>query len=334
LKYISTFFILFLFLAKANCQIRAAQFYSVPLLYNPASTGRFDKSYRAGVLIRNEVNAQKKDFKQSVLYFDTKILRNKLPENDCLALGIVGMSENGISEGIKNSYLSISVGYQKALDEQGKHQIGIGFQNTFSRKTITKPEYVFEDDLFKYLNYGYSNLNVFEFQNADFSFIDFNAGVIFQGAINNNNLYSIGLSVNHITEPKILFSGGTFILPRQFFGHFSFQKEFKNSNKIFSSFLIGNSNNSINDIITGLTYDYKITKGTSLLIGSFFRKNLISGNSVIPNLGISSIDFILNFSYDVNVSTIVKQRGASEVSLKYAIAKTRNQFFEKRFIAF
>jgi type IX secretion system PorP/SprF family membrane protein len=333
-KFYLLYIIFFLIAINAMSQVRASQFYATPLLYNPASTGRFDKSYRIGLSFRNEINAQGKDFKQNIISFDTKILSSKFPENDCLALGIVGMSENGTSEGIKNSYLSFSIGYQKALSEDGRQQIGIGFQNTFARKTITKPELVFEDDLYKYLNFGYSNIDIFQFENVDFSFNDFNAGLIFQGAINNKSLYSIGVSVYHITAPEILFTGGTYILPRQFFGHVSFQKEFENTSKLFTSFLLGLSNNNVNDIITGLTYDLMISKNKFIIIGALFRKNLLSGNAIIPNIGISAKDFTINFSYDINTSSIIKQKSAAEASVRYTIARSRSQFLEKRFIVF
>ncbi len=335
MKFSLLYIFLFLYINKTVSQVRSSQFYATPLLYNPATTGRFDKSYRLGLLFRNEVNSQSNDFKQSILSFDAKILSSKLPENDCLAIGIVGMSENGISEGIKNSYLSFSIGYQKALDEEGKHQIGIGFQNTFARKTLTKPDLTFESELLSLQNFGYTNIDIYQFQNVDFSFNDFNAGLIFQGAINNKSFYSIGVSVYNITALQKKIIGGTFILPRQLFSHLSFQKEFQNNSKLFTSFLIGISNQNVNDIITGLTYDLRINRKNSFRIGGSFRKNEVRGNSIIPNLGLNFRDFNVNFSYDINVSSItIKQRGASEASLKYTIAKTKNKFLEKRFILF
>lgn len=315
-------------------QIRSSQFYSTPLLYNPAATGRFNKNYRLGLMFRNEINAEKKDFKQSALSFDTKVLLSKIPENDCLALGIVGLTESGISEGIKNSYLSFSIGYQKALDEEGKQQIGIGFQNTLTRKTVTKPEFTFESNLLTLLNFGYTNIDIFQFQNVDFSFNDINVGLIFQGTITDKDFYSVGVSVQHITAPEIPFTGGVYILPRQFFSHASFQKEFDGTKKIYTSFLIGVSNQKVNNLISGITYDVGFSKHRSLLLGGWFRKSIINGNSVIPSLGLSFNEFVISFSYDISVSSVIKQVGSSEATFKYTFAKTRNKFLENKFILF
>ena len=315
-------------------QVRSSQFYSNPLLYNPASTGRFDKSSRLGLLFRSEISAQRKDFKQSILFFDSKIFSSKLPENDCFAFGIVGMSESGISEGIKNSYLSLSLGYQKSLDEDGTHQLGMGFQNTFVRKTVTQPDLTFESDLLLLSNYGYTNINPFQIQNIDFSFNDINAGLIFQGAINSKTLYTLGIAVQHITAPKIMIIGGEFVLPRQIFSNISFQKEFENNNKLYASLLVGISDQKVNEFISGLTYSKEFSKNKSILFGGWYRRNQVTGNSLIPNLGLSFKDFTINFSYDIKVSSVLRQSGSSEASLKYTFAKTRNQFLEKRFVLF
>ncbi|MBC7868400.1 MAG: type IX secretion system membrane protein PorP/SprF, partial [Gloeobacteraceae cyanobacterium ES-bin-316] len=41
-----------------QAQSRFSQFYSNPLLINPANTGRFDKTYRLGGSFRRELNTQ------------------------------------------------------------------------------------------------------------------------------------------------------------------------------------------------------------------------------------------------------------------------------------
>jgi hypothetical protein len=315
-------------------QIRSSKFYLTPLLFNPASTGRFNKSYRLGLSFRNEINAQNKDFKQNALSFDTKMLTSKLPENDCLAFGIVGMSEVGVSEGIRNSYFLASIGYHKALDESGAHILGIGFQYSLNRKTVTKPDLTFENDLLALVNYGYSNLDVFQFQNINFSYHDFNAGLIFQGKMSESSFYAIGLSVHNLTKPDKNFNSGTFTLPHQFYAHASFEKEFSNNNKVYLSTIVGISNKAINDLNSGINYDVSIGKNKSVTAGAWFRKNQILGSSVIPNLGIAIRGIILNFSYDIYVSTPSRTRNTSEASFIFPFSKTRNHFLEKRFLLF
>ncbi len=335
IKLITFLLISLLSSRESTSQVKSSQFYSTPLLINPATTGRFDKSYRTGGSFRNEKSSQKKDFNQSVLFFDAKILNNIVPENDCLAIGIVGMSENGISEGIRNSYLSFSLGYQKALDEEGKKQVGLGFQTSYAHKSITKPNLVFESDLISFINSGYSDIDIFQIQNIDFSYFDLNAGIIYQGTINPKSLFSVGVSVYHITEPKNTFLGGKFSLPRQIWTHASFEKKLGVNNKVYSGVLLGISGHRVNDLIAGLLYEFSINKNNFLSVGGWLRENTIKGNSIIPSLGLNFYDFVLNFSYDINISSnTASQRGASEVSLIYTIAKTRERFLEKRFIKF
>ena len=148
LKYLGLISLVFIInIEKSNCQARFSQFFSSPLLINPAQTGRFNKSYRAGGTFRREVNAKEQIYTQGTIFFDSKILNSIVPENDCFAIGILGLAENSEIEGIKNTYFSFSMGYQKSLDEEGKQQLGIGFQTTYARKQLLKPNYIFEGKL-------------------------------------------------------------------------------------------------------------------------------------------------------------------------------------------
>jgi hypothetical protein len=103
-------FCLCLFSCVASyAQTRFTQFYSSPLLINPANTGRFNKSYRLGGAFRRELNAQNYIFTQSHFYADIKILDSRLAENESLAIGVSGLNEQGKSEGITNNYFSTSL---------------------------------------------------------------------------------------------------------------------------------------------------------------------------------------------------------------------------------
>jgi type IX secretion system PorP/SprF family membrane protein len=325
----------FLTVNKAFGQIRFSQFYSSPILINPATTGRFNKNTRVGGVFRSEKNAQEHLFTQSTFFFDSKILSSVIPENDCFAIGIVGLSEKAMSEGIKNTYLSLSMAYQKGLDEEGKQQIGLGFQTTFARRRLEKPALLFENQIVSWMNSGYSNIDIFQFGNADFSYTDVNAGLIYQGIINTKSFISVGASMYHITKPSRIFLGGEFNLPRQIWSHVALEKNLENNKKIYTAFLIGFSNQSVNDIITGVTYQLQINKSNQFSFGAWLRKNIIMGNSIIPKIGLNFKSFMLATSYDINISSnSTSNKGASELSLIYTHAKTKEKILENRFIKF
>jgi type IX secretion system PorP/SprF family membrane protein len=336
LKYLSLMLLFFsVGIPTANCQIRFSQFYSSPLLINPANAGRFNKSYRIGGAFRREVNAQEKIYTQRTFFFDSKILNKIAPENDCFAAGILALAEKSETEGIKNTYLSVSLAYQKALDDEGKQQLGIGFQTTFARKRLQKPNYIFEDQLLSWVNSGYTNIDIFKLGDVDVSYTDLSVGLVYQGMINSNNFFSAGLSMYHITKPSRTFQGGELNLSRQIWSHLGWEKNLLENQKIYAALLISYSNKSVNDFFTGLTYQIDMNRNNQFILGVWLRNTVIRGTSIIPTIGLNFGGFMLNTSYDVNITTKnTNQKGASEISLIYRNAKSRDRFFENKFIKF
>jgi type IX secretion system PorP/SprF family membrane protein len=315
-------------------QVRFAQFYSSPLMINPANTGRFNKSYRIGGSYRREVNAQERIFTQNAIFFESKILNKVAPENDCFAIGVSGLSEVSQTEGIKNTYLSVSLAYQKALDVEGKQQLGIGFQTTFARRRLQKPTLVFEDQLLSWINSGYT-VNIFQLNDVDFTYADLNAGLIYQGRINSNNYFTTGVSMYHITKPNRVFPGGEFNLPRQVWSHFGWEKKFSDEKKLYAAFLMSYSNKSVMDLFGGLNCQFKLNRFNQFLLGAWLRNTFIRGSSIIPTAGLNFGGFTLNTSYDINITTKnTNQKGALEISLIYRGANTRERFLEDKFVTF
>ncbi len=332
------FTLMFFFCLASNltaiCQVRFSQFYSSPLLINPANTGRFNNSYRIGGAFRREVNAQEKIYTQSTIFFDSKILNKIAPENDCFAIGVLGLSEISQTEGIKNTYLSISLAYQKALDDEGKQQLGIGFQTTFSRRQLKKPSLVFEDQLLSWINSGYT-INIFQLNDVDFTYTDLSAGLIYQGRINSGNYFTAGVSMYHITKPNRVFQGGEFNLPRQVWSHLGWEKNFPDDKKLYAAFLISYTNKSVNDLFGGLSCQLNLNRNNQFLLGAWVRNTVIRGTSIIPTAGLSFGGFTLNTSYDINITTKnTNQKGAVEISLIYRGANTRERFLENKFVKF
>lgn len=316
-------------------QARFSQFYNSPLLINPSNTGRFNKSYRIGGSFRREINAQEQIFTQAAFFSDFKVLEKLVPEQDCFALGISGLSENSATEGIKNTYLSLSASYQKGLDEDGKQQLGIGFQTTYAHRKLLKPDYIFESQLISWINSGYSNINIFQLGDVDVVYTDLNAGLVFQGMVNAANHFSAGVSMYHITAPKKIFQGGELNVPRQTWGHLGWEKKLKNAGKLYSALLMGYSERSVNTFFAGIASDFSLNRNNQVSFGVWFRSSMIGGKAIVPVIGLNFVGFALNTSYDINFySKNLGQKSAMEISLIYTGAKSRERFLEERFIRF
>lgn len=336
IKYFSSLLLFYsVCITDADCQSRFSQFYSSPLSMNPANTGRFNKSYRVGGLFRREISALEQIETQTAFFADIKILGKIMPEIDCLGLGISILSEKNPTDGIKNTYLSVSLAYQKGLDEEGKQQLGLGFQGTIANRQLDKPNYIFESQLVSWINSGYTNLDIFQLAAVNVVYTDLNAGLIYQGMIDATNRFSAGVSMYHITYPRKIFQGGELNVPRQTWGHLAWEKKFRDRGKLYSALLMGYSERSVNNLFAGLICDISLNRNNQVSIGAWYRSNAIRGKAIVPVLGLSFLGFTIKTSYDINFySKSHNQKSAMEISLIYTGAKNREQFLEDRFIRF
>lgn len=330
-------FLLALFLLPSFAllaQNRFAQFYSTPLLYNPANTGRFNKSTRLIAGFHNDKNTNGLH-NQSYLSVDTKILGAAVGENNCFAIGFSGLAEQSMGVGMKNSYLSVSLAYHKGLNEEGTQQIGVGFQTVFAHRTLNPPSVFFESHLASWINSGYANIDAFNFNKIDFTYFDLNAGLSYQGQFNAKNFFSTGISINHINQPSKIFQGGEFSLSRQYWGHLGWEANLPLERKFYSAVLASYSKNVVDDILVGSVYQMLVKKQTRIHIGGWYRDNKLLGTSIIPTLGLHYFDFGITYSYDINVSRKNSgQQNANEITLNYTTAKSRARFYEKKFITY
>ncbi len=330
---IKFFIILFfeLIYLKTNAQSKYSQFYSSPVIINPANTGRFNRNYRVAVIGKTEKNTFNQVFSSKHFSFDAKVLSKLTKEDDCFAIGFSGQDEKGMDEGIKNSYFSASVAYHKSLDENGEQLISMGFQATKAQRKLTKPPLVFEDQLLEWFRSGYT-IDLFNFQGVNVSYKDLSAGIFYQGRINEKNLLGIGVSLYGITKPKVTFQGGEFNVERELKSSISWEKILQKKQKINSALFFNNTRNKIDYLLFGFTYQGEITPYNQYIVGLWYR-NSLRGNFIVPSFGMNFKSFSLLTSYDANFSSKKKsQKGGFEISLIFIGATTREKYLENRFI--
>jgi hypothetical protein len=256
-----------------------------------------------------------------------------VPENDCFAIGINGLNEKSPGEGLRNDYLSVSFAYQKGLDNEGKQQLGVGFQTTLGRKRIDPPQLFFEDQVYAWMQSGFMNIDVSLLNSVDVSYLDLNVGVVYQGRFNAKNFFTAGASFHHANKPDKIFQGGQLLLNRQFGGHIAWENCPSVRKKIYSFFLVSIPKTTKQTIATGIIYQSAITAQNYFVNAGLMFRSSWSANALTPMFGLKFRDFLLNFSYDVPLSN--KGFGnASEVSLVYTNAVNRVRFLENKFIRY
>src|ERR1700733_16253646 len=89
---------LFLLLISLKTSVRGqgpafSQFFASPLTLNPALTGKFNGVVRVAGNYRDQWPAIDNAFITSTASVDMPILRNRLPENNTLGIGLMGMTD-------------------------------------------------------------------------------------------------------------------------------------------------------------------------------------------------------------------------------------------------
>ena len=188
-----------------------SQFFVSPLTLNPALTGKFDGVVRAAGNYRNQWPSINNAFTTYTVSVDGGILKNRIPENDQFGVGIMAFSDKAGNGVLQNNYLALSTAYHKALDEDGYHQIGLGFQGTYVNKRLDITRVKFEDQL---TANGFTGITseIFTQNQINVSYADVNLGLFYNGTTNGYNNFYLGASMYHVTRPKESFKGGNYLL--------------------------------------------------------------------------------------------------------------------------
>ncbi len=295
-----------------------SQFFVSPLTLNPAYTGKFSGTYRFSGNFKKQWPTVNNAFTTSTAAIDFSILDKNLPENDTWGVGLMAVNDQSGNKILNNSFYTLSTAYTKTLDEDGMHQLAIGFQGTYASKRLDVRRADFEDEL---TALGFTGMTTEAFANSPFSinYLDINTGFIYSLSTNGDNGFYIGGSVYHVNRPSESFNGGNYLLNTRttlhggsYFpiGQYGF----------FHASIMHQVQGAAKETIAGGAFSY--TMGGSpespldLYAGAWYRL----GDALIPYMGIEVNHFRIGVSYDINTSTLRPasiSRGGTELSIIY-----------------
>jgi type IX secretion system PorP/SprF family membrane protein len=304
-----------------------SQFFASPLTLNPALTGKFSGSVRAAGNYRNQWPQINNAFITSTISVDGNILVNKITNGDAWGIGLMTMTDKTANGILTSNYVAISTAYQKALDENGWNQIGIGFQGSYASKRLDGTQLNFEDQLDQQGGWSLPSSEQVSGHQVNLSYFDLNVGVLYNGSSDGNNNYYFGASAYHILQPTESFTGNSvYTLHPRFtlHGGYSFPlSQSNNNNFIHFSGLYSRQSNAV-DAMLGGAWSYNLNNEeaaspTNLYLGLWARFSNLT-DAIIPYIALDIGSFKLGMSYDVNVSSLKpasQGQGGFEISLIY-----------------
>jgi type IX secretion system PorP/SprF family membrane protein len=301
-----------------------SQFFVSPLTLNPALTGKFNGNFRLAGNYRDQWPAISKAFITSTASFDMPILTGRISELDTWGVGVMAMTDKSANGVLAGNFISVTTAYHKGLDEDGLHQIGIGFQGTYSNKRLDGTKLNFLDELDQNGGWTLPSEETIDNRQVNVSHFDFSIGALYNGSSDGYNNYYIGASAYHLNKPKESFTGDLYYqLSSRITVHAGGAIPLADRTRtLYLSGLFSRQAGATN-IVGGAAVGFLVNgdeeNPTSFYAGAWGRVNNVN-DAIIPYVGLEFGGFRLGASYDVNVSTLKtasQSRGGIEISLIY-----------------
>lgn len=296
-----------------------SQFFASPLTLNPAYTGKFNGQLRVAGNYRDQWPAISKAFVTSTISLDAPVMSGKLPDFDTWGVGGMAMSDRTANGILNSNYFALSTAYHKSLDENGLHQLGVGFQGVYTSKRLDGSELNFENELALDGTWTNPSGEAVDGSRISVSYLDFNAGVLYSGSTNGDDNFYIGASVYHLNRPKENFTNGNYTLQPRVSVHGGGYLPVGQATTLHLSGLHSRQAGA-NETVVGGAIAYNLIddfeRPTQFYAGAWYRFS----DSFIPYVGFEFADIRLGVTYDVNTSalkTASMRRGGIEVSLIY-----------------
>ncbi len=303
-----------------------SQFFASPLTLNPALTGKFNGVVRVAGNYRDQWPAIQNAFITSTVSVDGGIFKNALPATDVWGIGIMAMNDKTADGILTSNYLSLSTAYHKSLDEDGLHQIGLGFQGTYANKRLDGTRLNFEDELDPNGGWTLPSGEAIAGHQVNLNYFDMNVGILYNGSSNGTDNFYVGASEYHITKPQVSFTGNsTYTLSPRFTMHAGYSFSLSpNSTQNYLHFSgLYSFQAQAKDVQLGGAWSTNVNNNdvapVNLYVGLWGRFNNVT-DAIIPYIGLDFSNFSLGLSYDVNVSALKSASegvGGIEVSLIY-----------------
>jgi type IX secretion system PorP/SprF family membrane protein len=187
------------FLAEAQ-SYHQSQFYSTPLLVNPAFTGNTGGPYRFTANYRSQWRNEGTPYTTFTASGDAHILKNALSENSVLGVGLTFLNDKVLDGVVQTNSFALSTGYHIGLDPDNVQRVSVGFQGTYNEKRVDFSRLQFEN---QFGNGGYDpSLPIGEeLGDGKKHYFDLNAGAMYSFALDDKSVFA-GVSMYNILKKE------------------------------------------------------------------------------------------------------------------------------------
>ena len=280
-----------------------SQFFASPLNINPALTARINSKWRMVSNIRDEWISPASPYTTGTISFDSKILRNKIPESSVFGIGTMLMYDQAMAGVLKSNYASLDLSYNIKISEyEGEHRLGVGVGLIYGNKVIDFNRLDFAE---QFNGYGF-NTNLPTGESALINmkpYISSSVGIIYSYVAQYSD-FDFGVAAFHLNKPKqTVISDPRQFLPPRYVVHTNFEN-YLNERIVLNTNAIFQSQAKVNYFSVGGGIGYFLSdegEDDLILNGGLWYW---SKNAVIPYLGVVYKKFQFGLTYDITTSKL------------------------------
>lgn len=316
------FCVLVVFDENASSQdIHFSQFYNSPLTLNPAHTGFFNGKHRFATNYKSQWKRATggSPFLTFSASYDLHILDKMMKAADMTGFGIMVFNDKAGTGDLSTSGAFASLAYHRDMLGNGTHLISMGIQGGFVQMGFDRNSLRFGDEILSNSPAG-SGQEVFNQTNL--SYIDVNAGLMWDYIYSKEMMFYLGVSTYHLTQPKVNFLTveEDNILSNRIAGQIGASIKLTHEWEVLPSalYMLQGASNETN---FGLAVKYNTPSKAGIRVGAWYRY-WENSDAVIAMAGFEYMDITFGMSYDINVSNLNEAsngQGSMEVALIYVL---------------
>ncbi|OQP62446.1 hypothetical protein A3860_27520 [Niastella vici] len=279
-----------------------SQFFSSPLNINPALTANIDTKWRMVTNFRSQWIGPAAPYSTGTISYDTKVMKDKLPETSVLGLGGMLMydyAQAGIHQSV---YGSLNVSYNITLsDANGDHRLGIGVGGIVANKHIAFHRLIYPE---QFTGNGFdTNLPSGEAALSNMRpYYSTSAGGTYSYTNDRTN-FDMGIAVFHLNQPKqtVLDDPNKYLAMRKVV-HANFET-YLNDNMLINTNGIYQEQSKASYFSVGGALGFFINETGEdqvLYTGVWYW----SKNAIIPYIGLRYKTWQFGLTYDITISKL------------------------------
>lgn len=309
--------------------IHFSQYYTAPLLINPAATGAFSQDYRFTCNYKDQWKSVASPYKTMAASFDLKTFKTGRDKKNYLGIGLSFFSDKAGKSKLATTQANLFVAYNLRINRT--NSFAAGLTGGFTQRSITLTDLKW-DNQFDGNTYDPSRATGENYAFQKTMKMDMGAGLLWRYYDKNSQFrLEAGASVSHINRARMSLYNNAYPINMKYIGHLNSQIKLGDKPVFISPQFMYSLQKPYSELMAGASVKYMLGQETR----SSTSLNTFSLISSTVELGVyyrlkdaiviaAALEYrksiAIGISYDINTSKLnnaSRYRGGMEFSLIY-----------------